>query len=489
MELAFPNFGAWYLAPVSLALLYFATSRAGLWWNFLMGLTWGLAFFLPHIFWAYISVGVVPWIALSVAESIFVGLFAVSWTIARRWKPVANQLRWHPIVFPVIWGLWEFARSEVPFGGFPWGRVGFSQADSPVGRLAWLAGTHFVSIVVAALGVLIAIAVASFLTLNLLQGATAALVASAVLFSGLLVSLDTRAETGILHVALVQGNIEDPGNPSDEHQRAVLFNHVDGSLKLLDEVKPGELDLVVWPENASDIPISRNVARDAVASTSLALDAPMIVGTQEYLPEGGRYNLSVLWLPGVGAVDQYAKQHPAPFAEYVPMRSFARIFSKEVDRVVNDMLPGNSPGILTLPSTKLNRDVKLGVAICFEVAYDSIVYESVELGAELLIVPTNNANFGWTAESTQQLAMSRMRAIESGRSVVHASTVGVSGIISPNGAVKQSTELFTADQLHQEVVLRNSITPAVFLGVWPAIALSGIAVLFILLGLFRRAKD
>src|SRR5690606_23570913 len=112
-------------------------------------------------------------------------------------------------------------------------------------------------------------------------------------------------------------------------------------------------------------------------------------------------------------------------------------FSPAVDRVRTDMLAGTEPGVMVLPLDRLGRDVALGVVICFEVAYDSIVADAVREGAEILIVQTNNANFGMTAESTQQLAMSRMRAIETGRSTIQISTVGVSAMIAPDGRVLQ----------------------------------------------------
>src|SRR5690606_22928953 len=167
-----------------------------------------------------------------------------------------------------------------------------------------------------------------------------------------------------------------------------------------------------------------------------------------------------LWDAEQGVIDRYAKQRPAPFAEYIPMRDLARRFSDAVDRVRTDMLPGTGVAVVDLPSTRLDRDVRLGVGICFEVAYDRIIREAVQHGAEVLVVPTNNATFGITAESTQQLAMSRLRAIEHGRATVQISTVGVSGVITPRGRVVERTELFTPAQMKAELPLRTTLTPA-----------------------------
>ncbi|HWJ85796.1 MAG TPA: apolipoprotein N-acyltransferase, partial [Cellulomonas sp.] len=191
-------------------------------------------------------------------------------------------------------------------------------------------------------------------------------------------------------------------------------------------------------------------------------------GTVQYPESGGRYNTAVLWEPGQGVVASYSKQHPAPFAEYIPMRSIARLFSSAVDLVTRDMIPGDRPGYIPLESARLGRTVGIGDVICFEVAYDALVRDTVRAGGEVLVVQTNNATFGMSDESTQQLAMSRIRAIEHGRATVQISTVGVSAVIAPNGAVSQQTGLFTAEQMVATLPLRDSLTPATRLGSWPA---------------------
>ncbi|WP_297083535.1 nitrilase-related carbon-nitrogen hydrolase [uncultured Demequina sp.] len=129
--------------------------------------------------------------------------------------------------------------------------------------------------------------------------------------------------------------------------------------------------------------------------------------------------------------------------------------------MTTDVLPGEEPAVMTLPVDALGRTVTLGTVICFEVAYDPIVTGSVASGAEVLIVQTNNASFGETAESTQQFAMTRLRAIETGRSAIQISTVGVSGVVDARGHVSEMTGLFTAEQMYAEVALRDTVTPAV----------------------------
>ena len=164
---------------------------------------------------------------------------------------------------------------------------------------------------------------------------------------------------------------------------------------------------MVWPENGSDVdPRVDDAAAREIDTAARAVGAPLLVGTLEYPDTGGRYNTAVLWEPGVGVTAHYDKQHPAPFAEYIPLREWVRPFSSAVDLVRNDMIAGTEVGLVPLRSERLGRTVGIGDVICFEVAYDTLVRDAVRAGGEILVVQTNNASFGYTDESTQQLAMS-----------------------------------------------------------------------------------
>jgi len=181
-----------------------------------------------------------------------------------------------------------------------------------------------------------------------------------------------------------------------------------------------------------------------------------------------------------------------PFGEFIPWRPFFRLLSDQVDRVTTDMLAATNPPLIELPSQRLGRTVTLGVGICFEVAYDDIMRDAVYRGAEILVIPTNNASFGYSAQSTQQLAMSQLQAIATGRATIQVSTVGVSAVIAPDGTIVARTGLFTEDRVAAAVPLRTSLTPAVAAAGWPggilsaaggALALAGLA-----FGIARRRR-
>lgn len=475
LSLAFPDVGWWPAAPAAVAVLLCAMRRDHAGWNLLVGWVFSTAFFLIHLEFANYAVGPVPWVMLAAAEGLAVGLVAVTWTWLRRLRPFTAR-PWLSV--PVVATLWtgaEELRSVFPFGGFPWGRLAFSQASSPLAPLAWLGGATWVSWVTCAAGVCLYVAVASWGT-SWVRGTRLAVAAVVLVLVGLVVPLDAAPESGELRVGAVQGDVEHPGLHAYDQAREVLDNHLAGTAALAAQTADDPLDVVLWPENGTDIdPTADATTWDQIDAAAEQVGAPILVGAIHYPASGGRYNVGLLWEPGIGPVDSYTKIHPVPFAEYVPLRSLARRFSSAVDLVTRDMLPGTRVGVLSLPSQRLGRTVLLGDVICFEVAIDPLVRATVAHGAEMLVVQTNNASFGPTAESTQQLAMTRLRAIETGRSTVQVSTVGVSAIVAPDGTVLDSAGLFTAAQLSATVPLRTGITPAVRWGAWVSSALTGLA--------------
>ncbi|WP_418276853.1 apolipoprotein N-acyltransferase [Isoptericola jiangsuensis] len=537
---AFPDVGAWPLAFVFAALLHTALRREGrraAGWNALVGLVAALTFWLPHIWWANFATDTVPWVALAAVESAFLAGFGALWTWARRarflrldtargpWGRARRTIA-HAAAFALLFVAVEQWRSEVPFGGFPWGRLAWTMVDAPTGRAAWLGGTTLVTFLVAWVGVLGALLVTHLITrLVTLRraghtparhaaGPLAVVTATALLAllgpallplpSGTTpptpvatADLDTTVvDAGTsthetagapLLAGAVQGNVTEPGLGSFANRAEVLNNHLRGTYELA--ARDADLDVVLWPENGSDLdPQEADDVAAALDDAASAVDAPILVGAQEYPETGGRYNVSLLWQDGQGVIDRYAKQHPAPFGEYIPIRGFVRLFSDQVDRVTNDMLPGTEPAVVELPRTD-GASVPMATVICFEVAYDEIVRDAVLRGAQVLVVPTNNASFGNTAESTQQLAMTRMQAMTTGRAAVQISTVGVSGVVAPDGSLVARTDLFTADQIVAELPLRTSLTPAVRAGYWPGWVAGGAAVALVVAGCWAALRE
>jgi len=465
LNLAFPGVGVWPLAIGAALMMWFALSRARAWNGFLIGWAFGAAFFLPHLYWANAAVGPVPWLVLAIVQGATFGLFGAGWATVRRSKMLTDARAWvQPFAFAVLWTGLEELRSMVPFGGFPWGRVAFSQAESPLGHLAWVGGAPFVTFATVLAGAVLGLAIEAGRARHWGYVAIGPVAVIAVILAGVFVPLDAQATEGRLSVGVVQGNVPNTGLDAFNTARMVTSNHLTET-RVLMATSPAPLDILIWPENAADYDPRVDPATQQMLTEAAQLAAaPLLVGTQDLSPVNGRYNISLLWNTNGTVLDSYIKQRPAPFAEYIPLRSIARNFSDAVDRVTRDMIAGEGPAIIELPAPVLGRTVTTGPIICFEVAYDGIVRQAVRNGAEVLIVQTNNASFGKTAESEQQLAMTQLRAIEFGRSAIQASTVGVSAIIMPDGRISQQTELFVPANMAESIPLRSESTPAMYLG-------------------------
>lgn len=286
--------------------------------------------------------------------------------------------------------------------------------------------------------------------------------------------VDDSAEDGTATVAAIQGNVPQLGLDFNAQRRAVLDNHVRRTEQLAQEVKAGKIpqpDFVLWPENSSDLDPYRNAdARIVIDDAVKAIGVPTVIGAVVEPDTGKLRNTLIQWDPKKGPVSTYDKRHIQPFGEYIPMRSFVRLFSSDVDRVQRDFGPGKQVGVFDLAGTNV------GLVTCYEAAFDDAVRDTVEHGSQLIAVPSNNATFGRSEMTYQQLAMSRVRAVEHSRSVVVPVTSGVSAVIRPDGTIVQQTKLFTADALVDKVPLRSSLTPATRMGTLPEGVLALIAV-------------
>ncbi len=480
--LAFPSFDLWFLAPVGMALIVLSLAGVGIMRGALLGLVAGWAHFVPLLSWSGIFVGALPWFALATLSALYVAGFGA---VAAYLQGRGADTRVRPFAVALTWLVAEFARATTPFGGFPWGRLGFSQADSPVLAVVRYVGVPGLGFVIVLSGGLLALGIHSLrpspetprrgVPRRVLTSIFATSLAAAVIVTPVLIERPTNGQS--LNVVAIQGNVPEMTLEFNAQRRAVLDNHVETTKDAADLVQAGEIaapDLVLWPENSSDIDPLRNADAAAVIDEALqAIDAPLVVGAVLAPPDQDLANVSLLYLPDQGPVQSYVKRRPVPFAEYIPYRDFFRNFSDKVDLVSTNFGAGDGVGLLEVPL--VNDDdagveaadaVRLGVAICFEVVIDDVMADTVLAGADVIMVPTNNATFGFTDESVQQLAASRVKAVELGRSIVHISTVGVSGFVAPDGSVTQQSELFTQAILSGEITRRTEITPAVRVGPW-----------------------
>ncbi|MET3805200.1 apolipoprotein N-acyltransferase [Nakamurella sp. UYEF19] len=467
LNLSFAPTTLWWMALVGLGLFGLAVHGRRMGPALGLGLLFGLAFYVPLLNWVTVYVGPVA-TALAIAEAIL--LMPVGALIAA----ASRRLPWWPVWAAAAWIAGEALRARAPFGGFPWGGIAYSQPDGPLLPVASLLGASGLAFLTALGGFAVAgLARAVFrhrreLRPVLLIGPVALVLLPYVLgLVGLTTELSGEGAP-TRNIAVIQGNVPEPGLEFNARRRAVTDLHALQTHKLAEAVRAGTApkpDLVIWPENASDIDPYANADAAAVIQAAVRdIGVPVLVGAVVGSGTPGKnYNMGIVWDPVTGPAaklsDQtYTKMHPVPFGEYMPYRSFFRIFSDKVDLQQGEFLPGTRPGNLNIAG------VNIGDVICFEVVYDDIVRDVVDGGAQVLVVQTNNATFGYTNETYQQQAMSRVRAVEHGREVLISSTSGVSAVIGPDGGVESRIGLFTAGYMTPTVPLISATTPGTVVG-------------------------
>jgi apolipoprotein N-acyltransferase len=473
LALAFPPFGFWPLAAVSPALLTIALWQQRARTALAAGLAFGLAFFGLLVSWE-VNLAWYVWAALAVGEAVIFAVLAIGqWLLLR--------VRLWPLAVAGWWVLAEAVRDRWPWGGFPWGRLVMSQAEAPTVRWVGIGGPPFLSFLIALVGACLAWLViggaatrpgASWLRSRVWPAAGLAAGAALALSGALLPANEPSPGEPSVEVAAIQGDVPHATNlPDLWRATTVTQNHVAATEKLAARIRRGaaaEPALVIWPENSSDEdPAYDPSIYNAISGAVTAIDRPVLVGAVLQNPIR---NAGQLWLPGKGPVAVYIKRRLVPFGEVIPFRSLIeKITSLPSSLQPYNFTPGHRAVVFRIGK------IRLGDVICYEVSFDGLVSSEVAAGANILSVQTNDADMeidGQTAETLQQLAMSRIRAIEHDRAVVVASTTGVSAIIAPDGALLKSTATWQQAEIEAKVPLRTYTTLADRLGGWPEAVLA-----------------
>lgn len=414
-----------------------------------------VAFAVPFMFLSISWMRSLTWggyLVLAAFEALLIGL-----TICGAWL-LARLPGW-PIWVAALWTAGEWLRGTFPFHGFPWARAAQSAIDTPFAPWARVVGLPTVSFLMMLVACLIVLAATTTLRWRIAAGVTAA----AIVLAGLLLPTGLAQPADTRRVALIQGDT--PGEFLRWPYRAIFDKHVAETENLSLEVLAGAVetpDLVIWPENATDVDLYTDAAaRDQVEELSRDLGAPILVGGifAGDEPMTSR-NAGVVW-DADGPGERYVKRRPVPFGEYVPFRDALDGLIPQFNRdIPRDMLPGEDPGVLHA------GDLTLGVTICYDIAFDGVVRELVDGGAGVLVVQTSNAAFVGSAQPEQQWDISRMRAIETGREVLVASTNGVSGVIGADGEEIERAPGRRPATIQHQVRLASGTTLGVRLGPW-----------------------
>ncbi len=478
---AFAPLSWWPAAILGVALMTRACWRATAWQGLAAGGVSGAVFFALLMPWLRV-IGDEAWVGLSLYCGAWIALVGLGTALVTR-------LRWWPIAVPLLWVLEEALRDRIPWGGYPWGRLAFSQAEAPYAWISRIGGLPLLTFWVAALATLLLAAV-----LELRRNRRASVLALVVLLVLVVVgrgfALYEPKPQGSAVVAVVQGGTPQMGMGAMDVRRQVLDNHVNQTLALAEDVAAGKTrqpQLVIWPENSSDLdPFTDASAAAEIQKAADAVNAPILVGAVANVPGQPQslWNIGIVWNPGTGPAQRYAKTHLVPFGEFIPMRDLIGSWFADFQRISRDFVPGTKPGVMEAGG------IRIGDIICFEVAYDDIPRDVLNAGAQLLVVQTNNATYGATSQPDQQLSIERLRAIESAGDLAVATTTGITALIDSNGTTVQRLNSGETGYLVGDVDLLGSRTLSTILGAWPEVLLSVLGVITltwsVVAGLARR---
>ena len=461
MTLAYPGVALWILVFPAVALLLIALIGRRVSGALLVGAVFGLLFSFVLYSWTGRYLGPLPWAALSVLEGALTAVATIPITLAYRWipglvrRPVFRSLAVSATI-AALWAGKELFLGSWPYGGLPWARIAYVFADTSAARVSSWVGVTGLSFLVV---FLVALCVEPLRERRRPHwgSAIAPVVLTAVL--AFAPSFPT-ASIGTLRIGAVQGN--GPAGYFDAREPlAVLGAQTAATVPLMEQ----RLDLLVWPEGGVDAdPFQNGTAARTLSRLADRLGAPVLANAATGRDEKF-YNTSFLWpvnaSQGIARddVQTHAKRHPVPFGEYVPDRPFFNAIVPDlIGLIQREYTPGDDPPIVKV------GDRIVGLAICFDVIYDEVIREGIGAGADVLVFQTNNADFRGTVENLQQLGIARMRAVETGRSVVNVSTVGTSQIIRPDGSTLVSVDADRPGAMLEDVELRAGATAGVVIG-------------------------
>lgn len=462
-----PPWGWWPLSFVGVAMWSSVEARSSTARRrFALGTIAGLGWFVPGLAWM--------WFLTAPGYLLAALLFAVahglaSAVAARRDDP------WTSVLAPAAHTLVEVVRLAVPFGGVPLATLGIAQVAGPLHRTAAIGGVVLLTWLTWQIGALLSPAARRALSA---EGRTRTVVAVVVIvwIAGFVAPRGSDlGET--IRVAAVQGGGPQGTRAVDTEPREVVERHL-AATRTIDDAG---LDLVVWPENVVDVAdFADSEEIGEIAAESRRLEAPFSVGITEDVDAGSFTNAQVI-VDGDGVVEsRYDKVRRVPFGEYMPLRSLLRSLGAPVDLVPRDAVAGTGPAVLAI-----DDGLEAAVVISWEVFFGGRAREGVREGGAVLVNPTNGSSYTWTILQTQQIASSRLRAIETGRWVVQVAPTGFSAFVSPEGDVHQRTSVSEQAVIVRDVPLRAGSTIYTALGDRPFVAAVA-GVLGLGLGLRRR---
>lgn len=419
-SLSFQPAAIWPLSIIGLGIWYQILCREQIKRRSQTSYLFGLGLLLPTQMWTGIYVGNLPWLILCFTQAVFFLLPALF---------VGKKKRYNSIAFILSYLIIELLLRTLPFTGFGWSRIGFTQVDSPIKSIYPILGVVGVTLILAWL--------ATVRTIKTLLFPVLVVVIAYVVPSP--VYLDRS-----IKIALIQGGVVNLGLNFNDKPKEVFLRHLEQTRKSL---VANQVNLIVWPENSVDVDILKNQEiRQAITDLSQELQTPILVGGVTNSPN--LRNQSMLFNPVLSQV--YTKRYLTPFGEYLPIRTLAERISPYAKQI-EDFSAGTDAVLFTTDNTEFRS------LICYELLDDRLVSERSN---NFVVIQTNNATFGDSAQLDQQLNIAQARAAESSRFITYVSTTGVTSFIDNKGQIKSQIAKFKPGTLIDDVKIASGTSYA-----------------------------
>ena len=453
--LSFPPYDLWYLIFPALYLFYYSLLSKEK--SFLSGFIFGCVAY-GVILLGIQSIGLEAWIPLTILMGLMYGIFGRLFSYLN----TKSENNFYVLLSAIA--IFDLFRAYFPFGGFPWGFPSTVLLTGPINSPLFFEvplyfknfGPTGASLLLQSFTLIIALAV--FLKSKRKNYLKNYIIFSLVIFiiiiSNFVISDSQYAqiESPELNIAIVQGNSPCPGakNRCNNERQKIYDSHLTQTQSL-----DGNFDLVVWPESSTGFnndPGIHSRVQNEISAEALRLDSYFLIGGDRPIQKKYFENYGIFINKDGGITGQYLKQHPVPFGEYIPFRKYLE-WIPPLALVPRDMIRGDSQKIFMV------NDVKISSVISFEGSFQRYIRNSVQDGAELVVILTNQASYGESGMSDQFILMSRANAISNGRPIVHAAITGKSAFIDHKGRVISKTELFETGILTEKIEVTQTETP------------------------------
>lgn len=453
LAFSMPPWGFWPLAFLGVVGMDFLLDNQRARVRFARASFIGAGWLFPSMIWMW-DLSPIGYISAGVGFSLFYGVAGVL-------CPPDRKLRW--LALPALLVLVGYLRWRWPFGGVPLSTLAMSQSGSPLLETGRIFGSLFIVWLVGLGGVSIAALIRRDWWISAVGPVVLALAA------GLAPLAPSSHTTATISVALVQGGGPQRTRAANTDFAAVLGAHLDATSQL---VRP-PVDLVVWPENVVDVDGNFETSPQAIQIADVAEDigAPIVAGVIDDADEDSFNNFSIVITPNREFGDRYDKVHRVPFGEYVPLRWLVEPFAPDY-LPAREAVPGTGPAVLEIAQVANGEDLTAGIVISWEIFFEHRVRDAIGNGGQIILNPTNGSSYWLRIVQSQQVASSRLRAMETDRYVLQVAPTGFTAVVDPNGNVLERTAISEQRVIHADVELREGKTLPVRLGPWPVLGIA-----------------